>query len=108
MVTIEFAGSDPVRAHWGVWLASTDCRVMPRPECVRRHTMTAKRRGVCGRLAMAALLAVGAFAGSGRLAAQTCGTDYVLKQGDTLSDIARTVYGSASQWSIIYYANQDR
>ena len=40
--------------------------------------------------------------------AQTCGKDYVLKQGDTLADIARTVYGSASQWSIIYYANQDR
>lgn len=70
--------------------------------------MTAKRKGVCGRLVMAALLAVGALAGSGRLSAQTCGTDYVLKQGDTLSDIARTVYGSASQWSIIYYANQDR
>lgn len=40
--------------------------------------------------------------------AQTCGKDYVLKPGDTLADIARTVYGSASQWSLIYYANQDR
>ena len=39
---------------------------------------------------------------------QTCGKDYVLKQGDTLADIARIVYGTAGQWSIIYYANQDR
>src|SRR5262245_24237008 len=41
-------------------------------------------------------------------AAQTCGTEYTLKSGDTLGDIARTVYGNASQWTIIYYANQDR
>lgn len=40
--------------------------------------------------------------------AQTCGTDYTLKPGETLADIARAVYGSASQWSVIYYANQDR
>ena len=40
--------------------------------------------------------------------AQTCGEDYTLKPGDTLAGIARTVYGNASQWSIIYYANQDR
>lgn len=42
------------------------------------------------------------------LSAQTCGTDYILKPGDTLAGIARTVYGNASQWNIIYYANQDR
>ncbi len=42
------------------------------------------------------------------LSAQTCGTDYTLKPGDTLADIAHTVYGKASQWSVIYYANQDR
>jgi polar amino acid transport system substrate-binding protein len=40
--------------------------------------------------------------------AQTCGADYTLKPGDTLASIARTVYGNASQWNIIYYANQDR
>jgi len=40
--------------------------------------------------------------------AQTCGAEYTLKPGDTLADIARTVYGNASQWNIIYYANQDR
>jgi polar amino acid transport system substrate-binding protein len=43
-----------------------------------------------------------------RSPAQTCGAEYTLKQGDTLADIARTVYGNSSQWSIIYYANQDR
>lgn len=40
-------------------------------------------------------------------AAQSCGANYALKEGETLADIARTVYGSASQWSIIFYANQD-
>jgi polar amino acid transport system substrate-binding protein len=43
-----------------------------------------------------------------RASAQTCGAEYTLKPGDTLADIARTVYGNASQWNIIYYANQDR
>jgi polar amino acid transport system substrate-binding protein len=43
-----------------------------------------------------------------RSSAQTCGADYTLKPGDTLADIARTVYGNPSQWNIIYYANQDR
>jgi polar amino acid transport system substrate-binding protein len=57
---------------------------------------------------MGVLVAAAMLAGAGRLSAQTCGTEYVLRQGDTLADIARTVYGSASQWSIIYYANQDR
>ena len=70
--------------------------------------MTVRHWGVCGKLLMVALVAVGALAGSGRLSAQTCGVDHVLRQGDTLADIARTVYGNASQWSVIYYANQDR
>jgi polar amino acid transport system substrate-binding protein len=69
--------------------------------------MTVKHSGVCG-LVAGALVAAGVLAGSGPLSAQTCGTDYVLQQGDTLADIARTVYGNASQWSMIYYANQDR
>jgi polar amino acid transport system substrate-binding protein len=43
-----------------------------------------------------------------RSSAQTCGEEYTLKAGDTLAEIARVVYGNASQWSIIYYANQDR
>jgi polar amino acid transport system substrate-binding protein len=71
--------------------------------------MTARRSLVCGRfiafvLAAAGVLGVGATAST----AQTCGSDYVLKQGDTLADLARTVYGNAGQWSLIYYANQDR
>jgi polar amino acid transport system substrate-binding protein len=41
-------------------------------------------------------------------AAQTCGTDYSIKDGDTLSDIASRVYGNPSQWTIIFYSNQDR
>jgi polar amino acid transport system substrate-binding protein len=38
----------------------------------------------------------------------TCGTDYVLKEGDTLAKIAGLVYGKPSNWTVIYYANQDR
>ena len=69
--------------------------------------MTARSRGIVKRL-FAVAIAVTAFLAPARSGAQTCGTDYVLKQGDTLADIARTVYGNVSQWSIIYYANQDR
>jgi len=40
--------------------------------------------------------------------AQTCGSDYAIKQGESLADIAARVYGSGSQWTLIFYANQDR
>ncbi|MGH6816924.1 MAG: hypothetical protein ACREC6_14595 [Hyphomicrobiaceae bacterium] len=40
--------------------------------------------------------------------AQTCGSDYALKEGDSLARIALKVYGSVSQWTIVFYANQDR
>ncbi len=40
--------------------------------------------------------------------AQTCGTDYVIKEDELLGDIAARVYGSTSQWTILFYANQDR
>ena len=41
-------------------------------------------------------------------AAQTCGTDYAIKEGDTLAQIAARTYGNPAQWTIIFYANQDR
>jgi polar amino acid transport system substrate-binding protein len=40
--------------------------------------------------------------------AQTCGTDYTIKEGETLAQIASRVYGNPAQWTIIFYANQDR
>lgn len=40
--------------------------------------------------------------------AQTCGTDYAVKEGDSLAKIAMRAYGKSSQWTIIFYANQDR
>ena len=40
--------------------------------------------------------------------AQHCGVDYVVKNDDSLTSIAARIYGDASQWSIIFYANQDR
>jgi polar amino acid transport system substrate-binding protein len=62
---------------------------------------------MAGGLAAAALVA-GILISPAPSAAQSCGTNYVLKPGDTLADIARIVYGSPGQWSVIYYANQDR
>src|SRR4249920_2655460 len=44
----------------------------------------------------------------GAVIAQTCGSDYTLKEGETLAQIAGRVYGNPSQWTIIFYANQDR
>lgn len=41
-------------------------------------------------------------------AAQTCGADYVIQEGDSLAKIAGRVYGKTSQWTVIFYANQDR
>jgi polar amino acid transport system substrate-binding protein len=40
--------------------------------------------------------------------AQTCGTEYKIKEGDTLAQVAARVYGSPAKWTVIYYANQDR
>ena len=44
----------------------------------------------------------------GAVIAQTCGTDYTIKEGETLAQIAARIYGNPSQWTIIFYANQDR
>ncbi|MFZ1108627.1 MAG: transporter substrate-binding domain-containing protein [Rhodomicrobium sp.] len=40
--------------------------------------------------------------------AQSCGSDYAIQEGESLADIATRVYGNASQWTLIFYANQDR
>lgn len=40
--------------------------------------------------------------------AQTCGTEYVIVEGDSLSQIAARAYGKGSKWTVIFYANQDR
>ena len=53
----------------------------------------------------AAVLSAGT---AGPAAAQTCGTDYAIKEGDTLAQIAARTYGNPTQWTIIFYANQDR
>jgi polar amino acid transport system substrate-binding protein len=54
------------------------------------------------------LLAALGPSGSAPSLAQTCGSEYVVKSGDSLADIAARVYGRASDWSILLYANQDR
>src|SRR5262249_58569155 len=45
---------------------------------------------------------------SNTAAAQTCGTEYKIKEGETLAQIAARVYGNPTQWTVIFYANQDR
>ncbi|HEY1246650.1 MAG TPA: hypothetical protein VGF29_17635, partial [Hyphomicrobiaceae bacterium] len=40
--------------------------------------------------------------------AQTCGTEHTVKEGETLAQIAARVYGNPTQWTVIFYANQDR
>ncbi|MEO1650706.1 MAG: transporter substrate-binding domain-containing protein [Pseudomonadota bacterium] len=41
-------------------------------------------------------------------AAQVCGEEYAIEEGDTLGAIAARVYGDPNQWTVIFYANQDR
>lgn len=62
-----------------------------------------------GLLAVAAAIAV--VAGTmrpGTVDAQTCGTEHTVKEGETLAQIAGRVYGNPTQWTVIFYANQDR
>ena len=40
--------------------------------------------------------------------AQVCGSDYIIRENDSLRDIAQRAYGDPQQWTIIYYANGDR
>src|SRR5215475_9353255 len=40
--------------------------------------------------------------------AQSCGAEYKIKEGETLAQIAARVYGNPTQWTVIFYANQDR
>jgi len=44
----------------------------------------------------------------GTVDAQTCGTEHVVKEGETLAQIAARAYGNPTQWTVIFYANQDR
>ncbi len=45
--------------------------------------------------------------GKAGLNAQTCGSDYVIKEGESLADIAARVYGDPSRWTLIFWANQE-
>ena len=60
---------------------------------------------VIGIVAVAAGAALGTPAAS---LAQTCGQEYTIQEGDSLAKIATKVYGRSSQWTFIFYANQDR
>ncbi|MBO0764482.1 MAG: transporter substrate-binding domain-containing protein [Hyphomicrobiaceae bacterium] len=49
-----------------------------------------------------------AFLRSDDVVAQTCGTEHTIKEGETLAQIAARIYGNPTQWTMIFYANQDR
>ena len=53
-------------------------------------------------------LAAALFAAPVAANAQSCGADYTIQDGDSLAKIATRAYGKSSQWTIIFYANQDR
>src|SRR5215470_12726360 len=73
------------------------------------NEMLMARLGDCMRwLIVAVALALGFTGQAGRASAQSCGTDYAVKEGESLADIASRVYGNSSQWTLIFYANQDR
>lgn len=69
---------------------------------------TATWRPLIGRAVPGLVLACATFLAAPPAGAQTCGSDYVIQEGESLAQIAGRVYGHASQWSIIFYANQDR
>ena len=66
----------------------------------------------CGQAsrAFAALFVVAVvdIARPGMAVAQNCGTEYTIREGETLAQIASRVYGNPTQWTVIFYANQDR
>src|SRR5262245_29159276 len=68
-------------------------------------TMIWRTVGLLRTLVVTAVLGV---SGSNIGIAQTCGTDYPIKEGETLGQIAARVYGNPTQWTVIFYANQDR
>jgi len=39
--------------------------------------------------------------------APSAGQSYTVAKGDTLSEIAKSFYGNANQWRVIYEANKD-
>jgi polar amino acid transport system substrate-binding protein len=59
-------------------------------------------------IALSALVLAASLFTARPAAAQDCGVEYVLKEGETLAQVAKRVYGSTAQWSLIFYANQDR
>jgi polar amino acid transport system substrate-binding protein len=40
--------------------------------------------------------------------AQTCGSDHIVREGESLANISARVYGTSEQWALIFYANRDR
>jgi polar amino acid transport system substrate-binding protein len=58
-------------------------------------------------IAAAVLAVLLGFRGTAAMA-QTCGQDYTVQDGDSLAKIATKAYGKSSQWTTIFYANQDR
>ena len=63
---------------------------------------------ICRRLRILVVAALLGALGQNIAIAQTCGTDYTIKEGETLAQVAARVYGNPAQWTVIFYSNQDR
>jgi polar amino acid transport system substrate-binding protein len=63
---------------------------------------------ICRPLRILVVAALLAALGQNIAIAQTCGMDYTVKEGETLAQVAARVYGNPAQWTVIFYANQDR
>jgi polar amino acid transport system substrate-binding protein len=59
-------------------------------------------------MTLAVVVAVAGVLHWDRVGAQTCGTEHTVREGETLAQIAARVYGNPTQWTVIFYANQDR
>jgi len=74
--------------------------------------MLRSKHGVGWLTSILVILAVAAVVAGilrpGTVDAQTCGTEHTVKEGETLAQIAGRVYGNPTQWTVIFYANQDR
>src|SRR5208283_1285805 len=106
----SFAAERNIHDVWFLRIEACGVSSLNRNGAVRRQNdmrVTSLRHGARW-LYAAMALSVGLMGYEAPAGAQTCGSDYTLKEGESLADIAARAYGSSSQWTLIFYANQDR
>jgi polar amino acid transport system substrate-binding protein len=95
------------------YLIDMDKRTFPRGTVDRTHQIVDPTgssflgtKHMIGRVS--ALAAAMATVGTMALAAETCGGDYKVQRGDSLSMIADKLYENAGQWTAIFRNNSDK